>query len=166
LSTRPVDQLERKLDEKGVIEGGYWVVEPSPDAELAIVYCGALAPEAIAAHEALREDLPGCGLLAVTSSDRLHEGWVRARQARAAGPHEARSPADRLLGRLPSAARLVTVVDGHPATLAWLGGIAGHRVTALGVDSFGQSGDIPDLYRTYGLDAEAIIDAAARALLD
>jgi pyruvate dehydrogenase E1 component len=70
------------------------------------------------------------------------------------------------LGALPLNARLVTVADAHPAVLAWLGGVAGHRVSALGLDSFGQSGDIQDLYRTYSLDTDAIIDAAARALLD
>ena len=63
-------------------------------------------------------------------------------------------------------AALVTVLDGHPATLSWLGAVARHRVVALGVDRFGQSGDIPDLYREYGLDSQAIIDAAARACLD
>ena len=37
-----------------------------------------------------------------------------------------------------------------------------HRSSPLGVDRFGQSGDIPDLYRAYGLDADAIVGAAAR----
>ena len=56
-------------------------------------------------------------------------------------------------------------MDGHPATLSWLGGVAGHRIKSLGVDRFGQSGDIPDLYRLYGLDAGAILDAAASLCL-
>jgi pyruvate dehydrogenase E1 component len=60
----------------------------------------------------------------------------------------------------------VTVIDAHPATLAWLGAVAGQRVRPLGVDHFGQSGDIPDLYRMYGLDEEAILDAAAKGLLE
>ena len=58
------------------------------------------------------------------------------------------------------------VLDGHPATLTWLGGVAGHRVVALGVDRFGQSGDIPDLYREYGLDSKSIVAAVARVCLD
>ena len=62
-------------------------------------------------------------------------------------------------------AGLVTVLDGHPATLGWLGAVRGHRVQALGVEHFGQSGDIPDLYRHYGIDADAIIDACAAALV-
>ncbi len=56
----------------------------------------------------------------------------------------------------------MTVLDGHPATLSWLGAVAGHAVMPLGVEAFGQSGDIGDLYRVYGLDADAILGAAAR----
>jgi pyruvate dehydrogenase E1 component len=58
------------------------------------------------------------------------------------------------------------VIDGHPATLSWLGSVGRHRVAALGVDHFGQSGDIPSLYRVYGLDADRILDAAAALLVE
>ena len=60
---------------------------------------------------------------------------------------------------------LVTVLDGHPASLAWLGAVRGQRVAALGPDHFGQAGDIPDLYRAYGIDMSAILDACAQVLL-
>jgi pyruvate dehydrogenase E1 component len=73
--------------------------------------------------------------------------------------------AGRLLDRLRPDAAIVTVSDSHPATLSWLGSVGRHAVVPLGVDRFGQSGDIPDLYRYYGIDQEAIIDAAARACL-
>jgi pyruvate dehydrogenase E1 component len=55
-------------------------------------------------------------------------------------------------------------MDGPPAALSWMGGVVGQRVSALGMDRFGQSGDIPDLYRTYRLDSDAVLDAAATAL--
>ena len=67
---------------------------------------------------------------------------------------------------LAPGARLVTALDGHPAALSWLGSVASHRVVSLGVESFGQSGDIPDLYRHYRLDSDAIVDATARACLE
>ena len=70
-----------------------------------------------------------------------------------------------MLARLRPGAALVTVGDFHPATLSWLGAVAGNAVVPLGVDRFGQSGDIPDLYRAYRIDTEAILDAAARACL-
>jgi pyruvate dehydrogenase E1 component len=62
-------------------------------------------------------------------------------------------------------AALVTVGDFHPATLSWLGAVNQNPVFSLGVDRFGQSGDIPDLYHAYGIDTDAILDAAARACL-
>ena len=133
--------------------------EPAARAQLAIAYCGAVAPEALAAYQAVTEDIPGAGLLAITSPDRLHRDWLVAR-SRGVG-----SIAERLLARLRPGAAVVTVGDFHPATLSWLGAVAGNAIVPLGVDRFGQSGDIPDLYRAYGIDTEAILDAAARACL-
>jgi len=162
LSTRPVDQPSRQMNDvlaQQVIEGGYWLVPPGKQSELAVVACGMVMPEAIAAHEQLREDVPDAGLLVVTSPDRLHREWTRNKRARTGSTP---SHVDRLLAPLADSAGLVTVLDGHPATLSWLGSVRRHRVVPLGVDRFGQSGDIPSLYREYGLDADSIIDAAAR----
>jgi pyruvate dehydrogenase E1 component len=133
--------------------------EPADQAELAIAYCGPVAPEALAAHGELAEDIPGAGLLAITSPDRLHRDW------RAALVKGEISIVERLLSRLRPGAALVTVGDFHPATLSWLGAVAGNPIVPLGVDRFGQSGDIPDLYQAYRIDADAILDAAARACL-
>ena len=69
--------------------------------------------------------------------------------------------AERLLADLPAQAVLETVIDGHPATLAWLGGVVGHRTVALGVEHFGQTGTIADLHHHFGIDTEAIVSAAA-----
>jgi pyruvate dehydrogenase E1 component len=165
LSTRALEQPARTLDRDAVIAGGYWAVPPAPDAALALVYEGPVAPEARAAFEELQAEVPGAGLLAVTSPDLLHRGWTTAQKARAAGDRDSRAHVETLLGALPRDAALVTVLDGHPATLSWLGSVRGQRTHALGVERFGQTGDIPDLYRVYGLDLEAILDAAAGALV-
>ncbi len=42
----------------------------------------------------------------------------------------------------------------------------GHRVSPLGLDRFGQTGTLPDLYREYRLDVDAIVEAAAELFLD
>ena len=168
LSTLAIEQPERRLDpatRQGVIAGGYWLRPPAEGAELAIVYSGVVAPEALAAHEAVLEDLPGAGLLAVTSADRLNAGWHAAERGRRSGQRDARSWVETLLAPLAPNVDLVTVLDGHPAGLSWLGAVAGHRVQALGVEHFGQSGDVPDLYRHYRIDREAILEACAAALL-
>ncbi len=164
LSTRALMHKPRKLDAASVIAGGHWVVEPQPGAAIALAYQGPLAAEAEAAFEALREDVPEAGLLAVTSPDRLHAGWIAAQKARREGHHTS-SHIETLLAPLRPGGAVVTILDGHPAALAWLGGVRGQRVVPLGVDRFGQSGDIPDLYREYGLDESAILDACAQALL-
>jgi pyruvate dehydrogenase E1 component len=111
------------------------------------------------------DDLRGIGLLNVTSPDLLHRGWSTARARRSAGQAIAPSHAETLLAPLAANAGLVTIIDGAPSTLSWLGGVRGHRVSPLGVDRFGQTGDLPDLYRTYRLDAAAIIDAMAEICL-
>jgi pyruvate dehydrogenase E1 component len=82
LSTRPIEQPRRTLDPnlaEAIVAGAYWLREPAQGAELAIAYCGAVAPEALAAHQAVAEDVPEAGLLAVTSPDRLHRDWLAAR---------------------------------------------------------------------------------------
>jgi len=165
LSTRPVEQPLRRLTpmlEADMAAGAYWLKPPAPGTELAICFCGAVASEALAAHEALAEDIPGAGLMVVTSPDRLYVDWSHGRRGAGAAP----SHIEKLLagdggGGLARDAGLVTIVDGHPATLSWLGAVAGHRTAPLGVDQFGQSGDVPDIYRVYGLDVDAIFDAAA-----
>ena len=70
-----------------------------------------------------------------------------------------------LLAPLARDAAIVSVLDGHPAAHAWLGAVRGQRVIPLGVDRFGQGGDIPDLYREYELDESSVMDACAQALL-
>lgn len=165
LSTRGLAQPERALDEAAVIAGGYWMVPPAEGARIAIAFQGPVAPEAMAAFETLRAEEPGAGLLAVTSPDRLHQGWLESRRAARRGPGAAPSHVERLLAPLAPGAGLVTVLDGHPAALDWLGAVRGMRVAALGVDRFGQAGDIPALYAEYGLDEAAILDACAELLL-
>jgi pyruvate dehydrogenase E1 component len=167
LTTRQIEQQPRANAawQKDAIAGAYWLREPAPGASAAIAYSGAVAPEALAAWEQLQDDLPGLGLLAVTSPDRLHRDWSQARAVRWQGGARQPSHIERLLGQLAPDAGLVTVLDGSPAALSWLGGVRGHRVSPLGTDRFGQTGDLPDLYRTYRLDAHAIIDAAAELFL-
>ena len=165
LSTRQLEQPDRVLNKDAVIAGAHWAVPPAPGARIAVAYQGPVAPEAAAAFAELQVEEPGAGLLAITSPDRLHAGWLAALRARRAGTQGSLSHIEQVLDPLAPGAALVTVVDGHPATHAWLGSVHGQRVVPLGPDHFGQSGDIPDLYREYGIDTDAILDACAQALL-
>ncbi|MBO0763991.1 MAG: transketolase [Hyphomicrobiaceae bacterium] len=193
LTTRPLEQPARAMTpalREAIIQGGYWLRRPDPAVDLAIVYSGAVAPEAIQAAGLLGEDKRGVGVLAVTSADRLSAGWHAAQRAREGtglrplaetrsesspppleylynpeparreGSAPRRSHIETLLAELPRDAALVTVTDAHPEALSWLGAVGGHRVRALGVEHFGQSGSIPELYGHYGLDVNAILAAA------
>ena len=167
LTTRALAQVER-TDEawrEDALKGAYWLKAPGEGADAAIAFCGAVAPEVLAAAEALADDIPGLGVLNVVSPGLLHRDWMASRRGRWNGQGRRESHAEALLGRLAPGAGLVTVVDGSPATLSWLGGVKGQRVSSLGLDSFGQVGDLPDLYRHYGLDVDAIMDACAELFL-
>jgi len=166
LSTRSIRQIER-TDENwrdGALRGGYWLREPAQGAEAAIVAMGAVMPEALAAWEELSEDVPGLGLLSITSPDLLHRGWTAAQAARWQGERKP-SHVEQLLSRLAPSAGLVTIADAAPASLSWLGGVLGQRVAPLGVEKFGQTGTLADLYAAYRLDGSAITEAVAELLL-
>jgi pyruvate dehydrogenase E1 component len=163
LSTRPIEQIKREMTptlRQAIVDGAYWLRPPGPNCQLVVAYSGAVAPEAIQAVGLMAEDRRDIGLLAITSADRLNAGWTAACRARERGLVHARSHIDRLFAGLPRHCGMVTVLDGHPATLAWLGAVNGHRVRPLGVEHFGQTGSIGELYRHYGIDANAIIAAA------
>ena len=164
LSTRTIEQPQRIMTKelrRDIVDGGYWLRQPGANCDLVIATTGVVAPEAIEAAGLCGESHRDIGLLAITSADRLHAGWTAARKLR----RDRRglthlSHIERLLAPLPRDCGIVTVIDGHPATLGWLGSVRGHRVEALGVEQFGQTGTIGDLYRHHGIDANAIIDAA------
>lgn len=163
LSTRPLDQPTRIMTPdlaRDIVDGGYWMRKPGPNAQVVVAYTGTLAPEAIEAVGLMGEDRRDVGLLSITSADRLNAGWTAAQRAREGGLVHAQSHIERLLEDLPPHCALVTVIDGHPATLAWLGSVRGHRTRSLGVEHFGQTGTIADLYRHFGIDAAGILRAA------
>lgn len=163
LSTRPIEQPLRDMTtslESDIVNGGYWMRSPGPNAEVVVAYTGAVAPEAIEAVGMLSEDRRDVGLLSITSADRLNAGWNAACRARESGIDTATSHVESLLAHVPTNCAIITVMDGHPATLGWLGSVAGHRTRALGVEHFGQTGTIKQLYKHYGIDAQSILRAA------
>jgi pyruvate dehydrogenase E1 component len=159
LSTRPIDQgLAGGEDAAGderralVLAGGYPLRRAKGRPKLTLVGMGAVMPEVLAAAETLGDEVD---VICVTSADLLH----RALRARAGfGEH----PTEILEELLPGdrAAPMVTVLDGDPNALAFLGGVNAVPVTPLGVTRFGQSGDLDEVYRHHEIDAETIVGAA------
>ena len=162
LTTNPIEQVGRRADDtfiKGTIDGAYWLRKPGPNCHIVIAYQGAVAPEAIKAAGRIGEGRRDVGVLAITSADRLHAGWMAAQKARSRGNQDATGHIEIMLKDLPAYCRIITVIDGHPATLSWLGSVHGHQTIPLGVKHFGQTGTIQDLYRHFGIDAASIVAA-------
>ena len=119
---------------------------------------GALVPEALAAASRLEQAGVAADVVCVTSPGLLFRA-LRARQGVGEEPSwilEQAFPASR-------AASLVTVLDGHPHTLAFLAAVNQVPCVTLGVTSFGQSGGIDDVYRYHGIDTDSIVRAALDA---
>lgn len=158
LSTRPVDQALVDGDgarREQVLRGGYPLRRADRPPAVTLVGMGAVMPEVVTAAR----ELDGAGIAAdvvcLTSADLLFRA-LRARQGLERGDH-------RILDELlppDRAAPIVTVLDGHPHTLSFLSAVRRVPITCLGVDDFGQSGDVDDLYRYFGIDSETILDAA------
>ncbi len=165
LSTNPVEQPGKRANpdfHRGVIDGAYWLRRPGPNCDVVIAYQGVIAPEAIRAAGLIADRFRDMGVLAITSADRLNAGWTAARRAQVGGNRDATSHIEVLLRDLPRHCRLVTVIDGHPATLAWLGGVCGHATIPLGVEHFGQTGTVHELYNHFEISAECIVAALVR----
>jgi len=161
LTTNPIEQPAKRVDQtfrQGAIDGAYWLRKPGPNCEIVIAYQGAVAPEAIRAAGIIGESRRDIGVLAVTSADRLNAGWTASQRARARGNPKATCHIEALLQGLSRESKILTVIDGHPATLSWLGSVCGHQTIPLGVEHFGQTGTIGDLYQHFGINAEAIVE--------
>lgn len=184
LSTRPTDQrpFQAALDRSDVarlrddvLAGGYRLIEPPAslvdapaDAPRVILAaCGAVVPEAVHAAAALAKEGVAATVLDITSPDRLYRGWRRELQA---ASREARRidlgqvHLSRLLTGAERQAPIVTVHDAASHALAWVGSVFGQRVVPIGVDAWGQSGSISDLYDLFDLMPDQIVSAALTAL--
>jgi pyruvate dehydrogenase E1 component len=159
LSTRPVDQALAALPEdelllerrrRHAIAGGYRITTHAlEDEQVTLVGVGAMMPEVLAAAEALAAHGVTAGVVCLTSPDLV----FRSAQGRGSDIAATLFPDE-------YPAPLVTVMDGHPHTMAFLAGLRGDRSRNLGVSEFGQSSDLHDAYRIHGIDTASIVDAA------
>jgi len=159
LSTAPVEQRlappASAEQRAAVLAGGYRLIDArgaegwTPERAVSIFATGVMVTEALAAARRLAEREAFASVFVVTSPDRLYRGL-----------REPRPYVETLVSADEEDVPVVSVLDGHSLALAFLGGALGVPQLALGVDSFGQSGTRPDLYRHYGIDADAIVRAA------
>jgi pyruvate dehydrogenase E1 component len=164
LSTRPIEQSLVSLPDDPeaaarrrhqALAGGYVARHAAGAPRATLVGMGAVMPEVLAAAAELAEGGLDADVVCLTSADLVFRAW-RARSGLQRAEETILDdlfPADRV-------APIVTVLDGHPHTLSFLGAIRGTPISCLGVDDFGQSGDVGDLYRHFGIDVDTIVGAA------
>ncbi|HEU0100709.1 MAG TPA: pyruvate dehydrogenase [Mycobacteriales bacterium] len=159
LSTRPVDQSlaaggDDETRRRQCVAGGYRMRAPDGE-QVTLVGVGAILPEVLLAADRLAGLGVAAGVVCVTSPDLL----FRDLQARGG---LTRSVGSGILSELFPGPRgaLVTVLDGHPHTLAFLAGVRGDALACLGVTTFGESGDLADMHALHGLDVDTIVGAA------
>ena len=163
LSTRPIDQALARLPEpsaareqrrREVLAGGYVLRAGGRAPDTTLVGMGVIMPEILAAADELAAEGIVADVVCLTSADLVFRA-LQARQGLTEGD-------DRILDALfPSArtAPMVTALDGHPHTLSFLSSVSGAPIASLGVQEFGQSGDVGDLYRHFGIDTETMVSA-------
>ncbi|MFI0938487.1 transketolase-like TK C-terminal-containing protein [Streptomyces sp. NPDC021020] len=163
LSTRPVDQslaavpadpAARERRRRQVVAGAY-PLRRVADPRVTVAAMGAVVTEALEAADRLQHLGIAADVVCVTSPGLLFRA-LDARSGHGDGDSwvlDQAFPASR-------ATPLVTVLDGHPHTLAFLAGV--HRVplSTLGVTRFGQSGSLEEVYRAHGIDADSVVAAA------
>jgi pyruvate dehydrogenase E1 component len=166
LTTRPLDQSLAALPEdadgraqrrRDVLAGAYRLRSADTTPAVTIAAVGAVVPEALAAADELTALGVGVDVVVVTSYDRLWRA-VQLRRGLLTGPPHGVD--ETILTRAFRPSPIVTVLDGHPHTLAFLGTIHGRPVSCLGVSTFGQGGGLTDVYRVHGLDPASIVGAA------
>jgi pyruvate dehydrogenase E1 component len=168
LTTRPIDQTlaatptelaEREQRRLDVLAGGYRLRAAASSPAITLVGVGAVLPEVLAAVDELDGAGISCDVVCLTSPDLVFRA-LRVRRGFGSGD-------DAILDRLLPADRvapIVSILDGHPHTLSFLGAIRCAPIACLGVDDFGQSGDVDDLYRHFGIDSDTIVGAAVDLL--
>ena len=177
LGTRPIDQRpfhqalgllgENRLRAE-VAAGGYRLRGPSDPTLVPVVLAGSgsVIPELLAAADELEEEGVGATVLSITSLDRLYADWIRTlresqiRLTEPADDHHLSTLLPPELRRAP----IVTVHDAASHAMAWLGSVFGQRAVPVGVDDFGESGTIPELYDRFGLQADQVVNSALVAL--
>jgi pyruvate dehydrogenase E1 component len=168
LSTRPLDQAladvpeeedQRELRRRESLAGGYVLRRGSRAPDVTLAGVGVVMPEVLDAADDLVMEGVSVDVVCLTSPDLV----FRALQAR----RGVQSGDDFILDVLfpvERSAPIVTVLDGHPHTLSFLSGIHGVQISCLGVNDFGQVGDVTDLYGHFGIDSSSIFDAAVDML--
>jgi len=164
LSTKKLEQPDRQLSQEqkiSIIQGCYWLKPPKDENSIIIVCVGVLVEEVQKFIKNSMEDNLNIGVLLVISPDKLYKDWETSKKQ-----SNKVSFIEKTLLRINKDNALITIIDGHSSALSWLGSVCGHKVYPLGVDEFGQSGELKEVYEYSDIDFKSIIDRIAKVLIN
>ena len=179
LSTRRIDQSlfsipddfeSREVLRKQIISGAYLIIDRRDDIKydvnlnvVNIFASGVMVPEAIKASNKLIEEGLFANVINVTGAGPLYRSFQASTNAIFEGGNS-NLFINNILSSDDTKAPIVSIVDGHSHSLAWLGGALKTSIIPLGVSNFGQSGLPSELYKENNIDSDSIIEACFTAL--
>ena len=163
LSTKKLIQPERKLSQKNkqnIIKGCYWLYKPKTSQPIILICTGVMIGEVEKLKEEITEEEIDIGILIATSPDKLYSDWINSKN------NNTSSHIEKILELYTRNTALITIIDAHSSSLAWIGSVLGHRVYPMGLSKFGQSGELDEIYKYTNIDFKSIIDRIAKSIID
>ena len=163
MSTKKLRQPERKLSEKSqkdIVKGCYWLYKPETSQPIILICTGVMIGEVEKLREEIKKEEIDIGVLIATSPDTLYSDWMDSTDKNIS------SHIEETLKLYNRNTALITIIDGHSSSLAWIGAVLGHKVYPMGLNKFGQSGELDEIYKYTNIDFKSIIDRIARSVIN
>ncbi len=163
LSTKKLLQPKRELTnliKDDIVNGGYWFKNNNKQLDLLIVSAGVIIGEVINCLNNLNEENLNIGVFVVTSPDKLYKDWVYSTKNINYNSH-----LEKKLQNIDINTPIITIIDGHSSALSWIGSVKGQKVIPMGVNNFGKSGDLKEVYSLNEINLNSIVDRIARLIL-
>ncbi len=163
LSTKKLIQPERQLsqnDKHDIIKGGYWFQKPKTFKPVILICTGVMIGEVEKLKKKIIKEEIDMGIFIATSPDQLYSNWMNSKK------NNTSSHIEKILKVYKRDTVLVTIIDGHSSSLAWIGSVLGHKVYPLGLNKFGQSGDLNEIYKYTNIDFKSILDRIAKSIVN
>ncbi len=164
LSTKKLTQPERLLTIKNkndLLDGAYWLYNSDETFDVVILCTGVVIAEVLKCISDLSYDEMNIGVIQVSSPDKLYKDWEDSKKNNKGNSH-----IENMLLSVDKTIPLISIVDGHSSSLSWIGSVLGHKVYPMGVNKFGQSGDLEEVYKYTKIDFKSIIDNIAKLLIN
>ena len=164
LTTKKIIQPKRiltKQQKEDILLGAYWYKYIEKKNDIVLITTGVMIAEVMKSYEALINDGLNISVLLVVSPDKIYNDWHKLIKS-----NNKKSHIEKVLHNISLSASLITIIDGHSSALSWIGSVLGHKVYPLGVDKFGQSGNLDEVYKDNNIDFKSIIDNIAKSIVD